>query len=305
MTLPNFLVIGAAKAGTTSLYHYLDEHPQVFMSPVKETNYFAYHGSPSDLKSRGQSATDFSYVDPVPPDERFRYRTPAEYEELFAGAGHAEAIGEVSPLYLESPVAAANIHRTIPEVRLIASLRDPVERAWSDYMLQVRYGRVSTDFRTAFDPESHYVRMGFYARLLEPYYARCAREQIRIVLFEDFTRNPMGVMCELYRFLGVDKDFAPNVSERHNVGLFPRSETLNAFFTSQRLRRLLLPVVPRGLKKTMRRVRSLNLGPPPQFPAELQANLRELYREDVLSLQDLIGRDLSEWLRPIPSRSPA
>jgi hypothetical protein len=305
MTFPNFLVIGAAKAGTTSLYHYLNQHRQVFMSPVKEANYFAYQGSPPDLMSRGQSAVGLPYDDPVPPEERFRYRTQSEYERLFSGSGDADAVGEVSPLYLESPVASENIHASLPEVRLIASLRDPVARAWSDYMLHVRYGRVSTDFQTAFDPQAHYVRMGFYTRLLAPYYARFPSERIKIVLFEDLRRDPVGLMRELYGFLGVDSAFTPNVAERHNVGLFPRSELVNTLFASQRMRRVLRPMLPRRLAQSVRKVRSLNMGPPPQFPIDLQARLRDLYREDVVGLQDLIGRDLSEWLRPDLSRSPA
>jgi len=88
MTMPNFLVIGAAKAGTTSLYHYLNEHPQVFMSPIKETNFFAFNGERLDGRSRRSRET-------------FPVQTLEEYENLFAGSAGARAVGEVSPLYLE------------------------------------------------------------------------------------------------------------------------------------------------------------------------------------------------------------
>ena len=110
MTLPNFIVIGAAKAGTTALYWYLSEHPGVFMSPVKETNFFAY----------GRDAQgNLLYGDPAV--HHFPIQTMVEYQELFARAGTAAAIGEASPIYLECPQAADRIRAAIPSVRIIAS----------------------------------------------------------------------------------------------------------------------------------------------------------------------------------------
>src|SRR5215204_1532720 len=110
--LPNFIIVGAAKAGTTALYWYLAEHPAVFMSPVKETFYFAY-----GVDEAGR----LLYGDPDV--HRFPIKTRAEYEALFAEAGGASAVGEASPIYLECPQAAARIRAMIPEARIVASLR--------------------------------------------------------------------------------------------------------------------------------------------------------------------------------------
>ena len=166
MTLPNFITIGAAKAGTTALYQYLAEHPQVFMSPTKETNYFAY-----GLDKQGH----LLYGDPE--YHRFGVRSWSDYGALFTNADDAVAIGEVSPIYLECPQAAARIRERLPDVRIICGLREPVDRAYSDYLMYLRIrGR-------PFDPErdlaatsvwaladSHYMQIGRYHQMLSRYF---------------------------------------------------------------------------------------------------------------------------------------
>ncbi len=127
MTLPDFIVVGAAKAGTTALYWYLADHPQVFMSRVKETNYFAY-----GLGEGGH----LLYGDPEL--HHFPIRTIDAYERSFEGAGDARAVGEASPIYLECPQSAGRIRDTIPDARIICGLRDPVDRAYSDYLMYLR-----------------------------------------------------------------------------------------------------------------------------------------------------------------------
>ena len=127
MTLPNFIVIGAAKAGTTVLYWALAEHPAVFMSAVKETNYFAY-----GVDDTGR----LLYGDPEV--HHFPVQSLKDYERLFADAGDAVAIGEASPIYLECPQAAGRIRALLPAARLICGLRHPVERAYSDYQMSLR-----------------------------------------------------------------------------------------------------------------------------------------------------------------------
>ncbi|MGH9894035.1 MAG: sulfotransferase, partial [bacterium] len=164
--LPNFIVIGAAKAGTTALYWYLAEHPAVFMSAVKETNYFAY-----GLDAHGQ----LLYGDPEV--HRFPVKSLPEYEELFAEAGDAVAIGEASPIYLECPQAANRIRELLPATRLICSLRHPVDRAYSDYQMYLR--RRGRRFDPARDlradsvwarPDSRWMRIGRYHEQLKRYF---------------------------------------------------------------------------------------------------------------------------------------
>ena len=279
MTLPNFLVIGASRAGTTSLYRYLGAHPEVFLPAIKETNYFAHEGRR---------------------DARFPVVTPAEYAALFADAGAARARGEVSPIYLSrSAVAAERIRRELPGVRLVASLRHPAERAFSNYLLHFRQGLdrrpVAEAFREA-SAYADYVREGGYAARVRDYVERFPRERIRVFLFEDLARDPGAVLRDLFAFLEVDARFRPDTSVRHNPGGIPRRAWLNDLLVRTVPAQALSRRAPAWLRRLGRRVRDANQAPPPTLPAELRARLVAFYRDDVLRLQDLLARDLSAWL---------
>lgn len=285
MALPNFLIIGTAKAGTTALYHYLQQHPDIFMSPVKEANFFAYEGEDAPYHWLGPASRP-----------QFPVTTLPEYEQLFTGGEDAVARGEASPLYLESPSVPARIHQQLPRVRLVTSLRNPADRAFSGYLMHVRMGRAPGDIATAFPDSAHYVRVGFYFEKLQRFYEHFPREQMEILIFEEWRRNPSRALQDLYRFLGVDDTFVANASVRHNVGSYPRFRLLNTLLSRAAIRDRLEPITPGWLKDLARRLRERNLGRTPEFPPEQRARLIRLYRDDILKLQDLIGKDLSSWL---------
>ena len=164
MTLPNFLLIGAAKSGTSSLYHYFRQHPQIYMSPNKEPSFFAYEGKAIQLTGPG--------------DQDFHAKRIVtdliDYQALFGDRTNQPAIGEASILYLYAPDAPARIHHYLPDVKLMAVLRNPVDRAFSSYAHLRRDGRESiADFRLALQEEEarikanwehqwHYAQLGFY-----------------------------------------------------------------------------------------------------------------------------------------------
>src|SRR4051794_36389137 len=158
MRLPNFLIIGAAKGGTTSLYHYLRQHPNVFMSPVKEVRYFCCDEFPA------WDAT---------------IRTASAYASLFAGADASHlAIGEASPQYLNSAVAADRIADELPGVRLIVLLRNPVDRSYSSYLGQLRGGLERRAPAVAIRPGTYCFETSlFYPRLVR-YLKRFERDRI-------------------------------------------------------------------------------------------------------------------------------
>ena len=172
MTMPNFLVIGAAKSGTTSLYHYLGQHPQVYVSPVKEPNFFALEGEKPDFRAPGS-------------EERINSWSVTDveaYRALFEGAGEEEALGEASAMYLYSEKAPGRIRHHLPNTKLVAVLRDPVERAYSSFLHLKRNGREPLDdFVEALEAEErrirdnwewiwHYKNMGFYHEQLRRYH---------------------------------------------------------------------------------------------------------------------------------------
>jgi Sulfotransferase family len=290
--LPNFIVIGAAKAGTTALYWYLAEHPEVFMSPMKETNYFAY-----GLDDEGR----LLYGDPEL--HRFRVQSQDAYEDLFAHTGDARAIGEASPIYLECPQAAARIRHLIPEARIICGLRNPVDRAYSDYLMYLRSRGLDFDPEQDLKassvwarPDSHWMRISRYFEPLSRYFDGFPRNHIHIFLLDDLNRSPREVVQDVYRFVGVDPAFMFDMTTPHNVGGVPTSMLLERVFTSAAVRAAVDPWIPKRAANWVRQLRTRNLQQAPPLPAELRADLSNHFREDLERTSALIGRSLEGWL---------
>jgi hypothetical protein len=294
--LPNFLIIGAPKAGTTSLHDYLRQHPQIFMCPRKDADFFAFEGEsiacrpPMVLKS--PEIVDIE-----------------TYRGLFEAADGQRAVGEASVGYLYSRKAAERIRHHLADVRIVAVLRDPVDRAFSHFLHQVRDGHESCpDFETAVAAEPqrinsgwaydwHYVQLGFYHRQLEAYYERFPTENIYVGLFDDFKADPGGFYRDLCRFLNVDDRCRPDMSLRHNVTGVPQNRRLYDFLTrphplKDRFKRFVPEKTRRRLKINLRN-RSMKKPPLRRSTADA---LRRRYRQDLLKLQRLIERDLSAWL---------
>lgn len=289
--LPNFLVIGAAKAGTTSLHWYLGEHPAVFMSPMKDPSYFAF----------GLDA-DGGLLWGDPEVHRLPIRSLGEYERLFADVGDAVAIGEASTMYLECPQAAARIRQQLPAVRIICSIRHPVDRAYSDYLMYLR--RRGRRFDPARDltaasawarSDSRWMRIGRYHEQLSRYFNAFPRDQIRVLLFDDLRRNPTGFMQDVYRFLEVDPAFVPDFATPHAAGGMPASVTLERFFLRS-TRSSVKPWVPRRAANWFRRLRARTMRQAPHLPAELRKELTRPFRDEIAKTSELIGRSLEHWL---------
>jgi Sulfotransferase family len=302
VTLPNFLVIGAGRSGTTSLHHYLAQHPAVFLPAVKSPSHF-FCCDGVRVADRFQRAQTRSYFVP----------DPGDYERLFDGVRGETAVGEVSPVYLASTAAAARIGARLPEARLIAILRDPVERAWVRFVARRRDGlEPRADFAAIVRDETRwplprddafgtYVASGFCHHFLLPYFECFPRERIRVHLFEDLVRDPGALVADLYAFLGVDPGITPSTGERHNAsGGVIRNRWVRLLWTrSALLRAALRPYLPEQLRRAVFRAATRDLVATALDPA-LSARLRELFRADTERLQELIGRDLSRWLGASP-----
>jgi hypothetical protein len=292
MTMPNFLIIGAMKSGTTALYYYLEQHPEIYMSPVKEPNFFS---------SQGQQ----NAVDAVTNIEA--------YQHLFRGAADEKAIGEASHHYLYEPGAATEIRRYVPEAKLIAILRNPVDRAYSHFLHMVRSGTEPLDdFTQALQEKGEvgihkerifqdYIGRGLYYDQLKRYFGTFPREQVRVYLYEDLRDTPIRTVQDAFRFLKVDDSFVPDVSLRRNVSGRPKYKTLDALLRSQgRIKhaaKIYLPARMRWrLSKAFDDLKTRNLVESPPLRSEARQQLIRVYREDILRLQDLLHRDLSGWL---------
>lgn len=293
--MPNFLTIGAEKSGTTALYHYLRQHPQIYMSPVKEPNFFSLGGEKPEDRGPGHLPT--SHVTDI-----------EAYCKLFREVSGETAIGEASPAYLYQQKAVERIRHHIPDAKLIAILRDPVERAYSNFLHCISLGREPlADFEQALQEEEmrvrnnwrslwHYKRKGFYYEQLKRYFDLFDENQIKVYLYEDLNEDPSGTLRDIFRFLEVDESFIPDTSARLNVSGVPRNKALHSLVTTLN-RPTIKSFVPNRLLKALREpVRSRVLTKPPQLLPEVRGRLIEVFREDILRLQELIDRDLSGWL---------
>lgn len=293
MALPDFIIIGAAKAGTTAMYWYLAEHPEVHMSEVKETNYFAYEVDENGKLLYG-----------VPELHHFPVHSAHAYENLFEKPRQEKVAGEASPMYLECPRSAARIHAAIPGARLICGLRNPVDRAYSDYLMYLRgVGEPfipERDLSTDADwvrPDSHWMKVSRYHGLLKRYYDLFPREQIQVFLVDDLKANAVATVQSIYAFIGVNPAYEPDVDTPYNVGGVPASPMLERVFTTgAAVRHAVEPWVPKPALKWLRRVRASNMEKPPPLPADLREMLMDRFANDIRQTSALTGRDLDHWL---------
>lgn len=285
----NFLVIGAYKCGTTTLHHALAAHPDVYVPAVKEPSYLAFAcGSDAEAPAAPRAVTD-----------------PGAYGRLFDRAGSRRAVGEVSPAYLPSAVACPRARALVPHARLVAVLRDPAERAYSDFLMYRRDGmEPHEDFGRALDeqeeraarhlPTGYYVTTGFYGRQLVPWFDAFGADAVHVELFEDLQRDPTGVLGRVSRHLGVEPVESVPL-EHHN----PSGEPANAAVAAAlRARKALGPrlgkVVPGRARPALERLMQRGLRRPPLPPLQ-RARLQAVFAEDIAVLEGLIGRDLSAW----------
>lgn len=216
--LPDFFIAGTARGGTTSLWEYLRQHPDICMPPVfefKEPSFFC---------------------------ELYGMKNWREYLSLFAEGKNRKMIGEASGAYLTSPESPARLKASVPRAKFIISLRNPVERAYSKYKwmrangyekfetfaeaLAAEPGRAaSEDFKRSNGQYFYnflYFDSGIYDRQVRRFLEAFGREQVRVLIFEEWTQRPHETLEELFRFLGVDAAFRPQIKV-HNATIKDRS----------------------------------------------------------------------------------
>ena len=304
MKLPNFVMIGAAKCGSTSLYNYLRQHPDVYMCPTEDANFFALEDRVIKL-----------YM--PPPSEKVGRKwvyNLTEYASLFEAAGGQRAIGESSNIYLNISRSAQRIHHYCRSAKIMAILRNPVERAFSNFLHLIGMGlEPYSDFADALKAEEKrvkdgwhpmwfYKQTGHYHTLLQPYFELFEKSRIRVFLYDDLAKDPVGCVQSVFEFLEVDRSFRPDVSEVHKVTGVPGNKSLHKFLTEKnRLKTLVKALVPERFREHYRtnvakKIVKRNLVKP-ALSADIRRELIVEFRDEVLKLQDLIGRDLSHWLR--------
>jgi hypothetical protein len=269
--LPTFFVIGATKGGTTTLHHWLGRHPDVFVpKAVKDTFFFNGH---ADADAR------------------------ARYEALFEPGAGKQAVGEVTATYLDDPLAAGRMAMLIPDARVVASLREPLSRAYAMAQQFYRLGRaddlLQETVRLAHEPAFK------YAVNLRTWLDAFPRDQFLAIRYDDLAAQPDATASRVFEFIGVDGNFVvPDTDTVHNPGGVPKSKLLHRVieWRPAGVRTKLRRFVPAKGFDLLDRMRRANLAKAEALPPGLAAELRAGFRDDILETQELLGLDLSSWL---------
>lgn len=302
--IPDFLIIGAGKSGTTSLDNYLRQHPELFLPPLKEPNFYGY-----ELLDNRQLTDE---------DDRQHYQNSVtnfkSYIELFRDAGPGTVTGETSNTYMYHEMAPSRIRHYNPDVKLIAILRQPAERLWSRYLHLAREKRMSpqeinscTDRNSVWWRRNDLIREGFYFKNLSRFYLLFPESQIKIYLYEEFSKNGYMVMKDIFKFLNVDCSFSPNLKVQYNSSGFIKNKMVDRIlgptgFIQKSAKHILNKGAYNALKKSIflqsltNRIRKKNLEKP-KMDSEIRRYLIEdVYSKDIEKLQALIKKDLSHWM---------
>jgi hypothetical protein len=302
---PNFFIVGAPKSGTTSLYHYLSQHPDVCMATRKEPCFLA-----PDFKAPSYPQTE------------------EEYLKYFDGCAGALRVGEATSTYLYSKLAAQRIHEYAPDARIIAMLRNPVDLAASLHAQRLKEGYESIGrFEDALAAESDrrkgkripkgfpypieyllYREVGKYAAQLRRFFDVFGRSNVQVIIFDDFLRDTRAELDKVCDFLGISRDYWP-VLEMKNVAQVPRVVLVHRLLALAlpvlvSLGRLLKLILPRRLLKRLAYLytqlhqqmerANLKTGRPP-LSADTRSALLSYYAEEITDVERLLGRDLSAW----------
>jgi len=293
---PNFIIIGAMKAATTSLYTYLKQHPDVFMTHIKEPMFFNNFETENNYIIKGRKGSKIS--------------TLKEYYGLFDNPENEIALGEASPAYIYNRNCATLIKKHFPEVKIIAILRQPVKRAYSNYLhakradrepinsfigaINSEEGRIEKNWSTLY----HYKEKGFYFRQLSRYFKEFKKEQIKVILFEDIIDDPQKITKEVFEFLRVDSSFTPDTSKKANVAGKPKG--VAGWIVMKLRKNNLIPNIefskylPEFIVSYI--LKTIYSKPDKIDNKTIKSLTNKYYKEDIKQLEKLIKRDLSNWL---------
>ena len=294
-TLPNFLIIGPSKSGTTSLYEYLNSHPEVYMSPVKEAKFLVSESIQDRLKRKNEEADVISSLE--------------DYVDLFSGVQNEKAIGEVSPQYFRLHNEAIEaIQEYLRDVKIIIPLRNPVDRAFSAYTHLVRDGKETLSFEESLTHEKKRMENNWGGMWAFTGNGMCYERvkafqenfsDVTVVLLVNLKKDSETFISNLYSTLSVDPNFRPDMSVRYNVSGVPKSRKMHSLLSNPPnwVRKLSHILTPKSFREKLRRkMRDSNLDKPKLDP-QTRKKLQGVFREDVKKLSALLERDLMHWVQ--------
>jgi len=279
---PNFFIAGAPRSGTTSLYEYLKIIPGIYMSPIKEPNYFCKMTTPDDHVSK-----------PV--------RKKEEYLGLFSEVKDETIMGEASVWYLSDPEAPKLIHSIVPHSRILISLRDPIERTYAAYLARFRKGILKGSFHDelpkaiehwdSHDQNQIPLRHSLYAADVKRYLDIFGSKQVKIIIFEEFIKNIKNAMEEILRFLVITQDISHlEFQTAYNQSIVSRSMMLKNLFRNNKVKKV-GKIFPTTSKRYFEE-KFLYSRNKPTMLKEDKENLVQFFSNDVKKLQTLLCRTI-------------
>jgi len=278
---PNFFIVGAPKAGTTSLYEYLKKIPEIYMCPKKEPNYFNKKAIKDDH--------------PVP-----KIRIKEKYLKLFENVTNQKILGEASA-YLRDSDAPNLIHQVSPKAKILISLRDPVELTYSRYLMLVNLGLISNSFHQEIEyelengPNQHQsgikMDIGLYFEHVKKYLKVFGHEQVKIIIFEEFIKNEKETIEEILKFLELDTTLSNFSAIKHNQYGTSRGPIAQQIRNSKKIKRIARILMPESTRSTLANHILLDKSKPEMSEKDREA-LIKFYKDDVEQFKLLLGRKL-------------
>lgn len=292
--LPNFLVVGAPKSGTTSLYYYLRQHPDVFLPVQKELHFFSCRLLQENTKGPGDKQVLGELC-----------ANRDEYSKHYAGVKDERVVGDISPSYLYYGVQE-NIKRELDNVKIVVMLRNPVEKAYSQYMHLVRDQRESLSFREALMAEEkrrldgwsaiwRYAESSLYSRRLLDYMDCFGKDNVHVIVFEDFVSQPKETLKQLFLFLGIDESVCINTDVIYNRTGKSRSAAIsNLLNRPSFIKTIFKAITPDAWRISVRlKIMDANTTKKVALDDKDSAHLRNYFADDISRLEMLLERSLN------------
>lgn len=302
-TQPNFFFIGGMRCGSTSLNLMLEQHPDVYMSHIKEPYYYtaeAYRNIESPTAELIDQMRTF--------EAGGKYRTDQTYQSLFMDVNDAKIVGESSH-YIYHPDTAAEIFKHCPEARILVSLRNPVDRLFSEFLFALRNGSeaatfsdyvewYSRDYKSGDIREKSKVpklNKGLQSGLLAPWIAQFGQDRVKLVLFDDLNHMPVETMMDIFRWLQIDTGHKFQKVHAQKGGASKARWLTNAMNSNSAWLNKVKTSIPKSARIKLRSILYSKILERPDMDEKTRQFLWDFYQDDVKYLSEIIGRDLSQW----------
>jgi len=292
---PNFFIIGAQRAGSTTIHNALKAHPEIFMSEIKEPQYFVAQILLEKVQTNPEIRVTYdNYL------TKGKYRTSKAYFSLFDKAEGFKIIGESSH-YIYRPETASIIHKECPNSKILVSVRNPIDRFFSEYQLAKRTGNYSSSFEDYYKenkeniPNKSKLSKGFYADKINHFKSTFGGENVKVIQFDDFKNNPSAALKEILVWLNVDPNVSLPIINVQQGGTI-RNPFLAFFIKHNGMNKILKKLISNSvIRQKMRKTVYQNAVKSEKMDYNIWLDLKDYYENEIVSLEGLLNKSLNSW----------